>query len=123
MRVDTDCILAARVAVAALVDVITANERIAIVALLTLAHLASIVVSGTLSIGSTLTGHTDCYICGGSTGLVWVASKSRVTLALVGHIVHTVAVAATSRGTDGRQDGRHTEEVAVSNKTFLAETL
>ena len=102
MRVYTDSILATRVCVATLIDVITSHKGIAIISLPTLAHLASIVVSGTLSIGPTLAWHTDCHISGGGTGLVWIATKPGVTLALVGNIVDTVTVTATPWCTDCR---------------------
>ena len=34
-----------------------------------------------------------------------------------------MAVDSTARGAEGREDGGHAQEVAVSDKPFLAETL
>ena len=121
--VDTDSVPAAGAGSAALVDVVAADERVAIIALLTLAHLASVAIGGALSIVSALTGDCHTHIGGGGAALIGVASKARVTLACVGEAVDTVTVVTTPRGAHCRQDGRHAQEVAVSDKPFLAETL
>jgi hypothetical protein len=54
---------------------------------------------------------------------IGVAGHAVITVALVWEAVGTVAVDSAARGAEGRQDGRHAQEVAVSNKPFLAETL
>ena len=60
--VDTDRVPAAGTSSAALVDVVTPDEGVAIIALLTLAHLASVAIGGALSIGPALTGHCHTHI-------------------------------------------------------------
>ena len=121
--VDTDRVPAAGAGPAALVDVVTSNEGVSIIALLTLAHLACVAIGGALGIVSALTGNCHTHICGGGAAIIGVASKARVTLAGVGDAVHTVAVVSTARGAHSRQDGRHAQEVAISDKSLSAEAL
>jgi hypothetical protein len=54
---------------------------------------------------------------------IGVAGHAVITVALVWEAVGTVAVDSAARGAERRQDGRHAQEVAVSDKPFLAETL
>ena len=121
--VDTDSVPATGAGSAALVDVVAADEGVAIIALLTLAHLASVAIGGALGIVSTLTGDCHTHISGGGTALIRVASKARVTLASVGDAVDTVTVVSTPRGAHCRQDGRHAQEVSISHKSLSAEAL
>ena len=121
--VDTDRAPAAGAGPTALVDVVTTNERVAIIALLTLAHLACVAIGGALGIVSTLTGNCHANIGGGGAALIGVASKARVTLAAVGDAVDTVTVASAPGGAHSRQDGRHAQEVAIADKSLSTEAL
>ena len=121
--VDTDSVPAAGAGAAALVDVVAADERVAIISLLTLAHLASVAIGGALGIVSALTGDCHTHIGGGGAALIRIASKARVTLTCVGDAVDTVTVVTTPRGAHCWQDGRHAQEVAVSHKSLSAEAL
>jgi hypothetical protein len=120
--VDTNCILPTEV-LAALVDIKASDERISIESDLTLADLTAETFSDALSIVATLAVQHVNLSVGGSTALVRIASEARVTLTSVGHLVDTVTVVSTARGTDGWKDGRHTEEVPVTHETFSAETF
>ena len=121
--VDADSILTTEV-LTTLVDVETADESISIKARLTFADLTSVALSDTLSISSTLAGLDDVNLHGVlSTSLVGIASEARVTLAGVGEAVLTVTVLPTAGTTDGWQDGRHAEEVPVSDKSLSTEAL
>ena len=61
--VDTDSVPATGAGSAALVDVVTPDEGVAIIALLTFTHLASVAIGGALCIVSTLTGNCHTHIC------------------------------------------------------------
>ena len=101
----------------------TADERIASEAGLTLTHTNTGSSRNTLSVDSTLA------LCDGDVqlalraALVRVSSHSFVAVALVWEAICAVAVDSTAGGAKGREDGRHAEEVAVSHKAFPAETL
>jgi len=120
--VDTNCILPTAV-LTALVHIETPDERISIESVLTLTDLAAETLSDALSVVSTLAVQDVNLSVGGSTALVRIASEARVTLTPVGDLVDTVTVVSTARATDGREDGRHTEEVPVTHETFPAETF
>ena len=121
--VDADSILTTEV-LTTLVDVETADESISIKARLTFADLTSVALSDTLSISSTLAGLDDVNLHGVlSTSLVGITSEARVTLAGVGEAVLTVTVLPTAGTTDGWQDGRHAEEVPVSDESLSTEAL
>ena len=123
VSVDTDRVPATGAGSTALVDVVTPDEGVAVIALLTLAHLTCVAIGGALGIGSALTRHRHTHISRGGTALIGVASKAWVTLTAVGDVVDTVAVGSTAGGAHCRQDGRHAEEVAVTHKSLSAEAL
>ena len=101
----------------------TADEGIASEAGLALTHTYPGSSRNTLSVDSTLA------LCDGDVQLalraafVRVTSHSFVAVALVWEAICAVAVDSTPWGAEGREDGRHAEEVAVSHKPFPAETL
>ena len=60
--VDTDSVPATGAGSAALVDVVTPDEGVTIIALLTFTHLASVAIGGALCIVSALTGNCHTHI-------------------------------------------------------------
>ena len=121
--VDTDCIIPAKV-LTTLVDIKTTDESISIKSRFALADLPAVTFSDALSVGATLAGLDDVNFNGVlGTPVVGVTSEARVTLAGVGEAVSTVTVLPTAGAADSRQDGRHTQEVAVSHESFSAETF
>ena len=121
--IDTDSVPAAGAGAATLVDVVAANEGVAIISLLTLAHLACVAISGALSVVSALTWDCHTHISRGRAAFIGIAAKAGVTLATVGNVVDTVTVGSTPRGAHCRQNGRHAQEVSVPNKSLFTEAL
>ena len=121
--IDTDSVPAAGAGAATLVDVVAANEGVAIISLLTLAHLACVAISGALSVVSALTWDCHTHISRGRAAIIGIAAKAGVTLATVGNVVDTVTVGSTPRGTHCRQNGRHAQEVSIPHKSLFTEAL
>jgi hypothetical protein len=120
--VDTDRVLTTAVT-GALVDVDTPDEGVSSEAFLALADLAAVPAGHTLGIAATLALRNGYVQLTGRAALVRVAAHALVTVALVGDPVGAVAVGTASRCADWREDGRHAEEVSVTNEAFAAETL
>lgn len=120
--VDADRVLAANVA-RALIDVLTADERVPSEAGPALAYTYSGSTWNALCVASTLTfGNSNVHFALGA-AFIRVAGHAVITVALVWEAIGAVAVGSAARGAEGRQDGRHAQEVPVSHKPFPAETL
>ena len=101
----------------------TADERVPGEARSALAHTYSSPTWNALCVASTLAfGNSNVHLALGA-AFIGVAGHAVITVALVWEAVGTVAVDSAARGAEGRQDGRHAQEVAVSHKPFPAETL
>ena len=101
----------------------TANERVSSEAGVALAHLTSCSSINTLCIETTLAVKDEVHLGALSAALVRVASHPCIAVTLVGHPIGTVAVRPTAWETNRRKDGRHTQEVSITHKSFSAETL
>lgn len=101
----------------------TANKRVSSEARVALAHFASCSSINTLCVETTLAVKDQVHLRALSAALIRVASHPCIAVTLVRHTISTVAVRPTAWQADRRKDGRHTEEVSITNKSFSAETL
>ena len=101
----------------------TADERVPGEARSALAHTYSSPTWNALCVASTLTFSNSNVHLALRAAFIGIAGHAVITVALVWEAIGAVAVDSAARGAEGRQDGRHAQEVAVSHKPFSAETL
>ena len=101
----------------------TANEGVPSKAGLAFTDTYSSSTRNALCVASTLAFRNSYVHLALGAAFIRIAGHAIITIALVWEAVGAVAVDSTARGAEGREDGGHAQEVAVSHKPFPAETL